>query len=130
MFCADRLKGRGPFMEQKRKYQRFPVELPARCYGVGNRENKDCKITEISRQGIIIMLDLKEKIKTGRNCVFEIDLPQCSKPIKALVQLKWVKAPEGDGSYTAGGKITMIDPEEKRILMDYAYSSLIENENA
>ncbi|MEI6126758.1 MAG: PilZ domain-containing protein [Pseudomonadota bacterium] len=117
-------------MEQNRKFQRFPVELNATRIGAGSNELRKCKIKEVSRSGVIIAVHLKEKIKIGRSLMLEIDLPGRKKPMIALVKLKWIKGLDAPGAFNfiAGGKLTIIRPEDKNSLLDYAYTCLLNKE--
>jgi len=118
-------------MEQKRKFQRFPIEITAQCFGAAEHNITSCTITEISRAGVIINLCLKGTVKAGQSLMLEIVLPGATKPISALVKLKWVSgnAEEVPESHcAAGGKLTMIKPDDKKRLLEYAYACLLSRE--
>ena len=114
-------------MEEKRKYRRFPVGLNARCIGGGNNEGRECKIIDISRDGMAIHLYLKEKVNIAPSLVLEIDFPKKAQPINLLVSLKWIKGLEDETGFdfVAGGQLRMIEPEDKMILLEYAYGTWI-----
>jgi hypothetical protein len=117
-------------MDQKRKFQRFPVQLDARCFGAGESGHRTCKITEISRQGILLKLHLHKEIPEGQNVALEIALPPDGTIINALAKVKWVKDSEAVGpyDYTVGAQMTMIQPEDKKRLLHYAYEDIIDKE--
>lgn len=110
-------------MEEKRKFRRFPLGLNARCIGGGNNEGKECKVIDISRDGMAIHLYLKEKIDIAPSLVLEIDFPERTEPINSLVKLKWIKKLEDktEFNFVAGAQLTMIETEDKMILLEYAY---------
>ena len=117
-------------MEQKRKFQRFPVELNAACFAAGTAEIRKCRITEVSRSGVIIEVQAKEKIKIGQSLMLEIDFPGRKNPMSAFVKLKWIKVLDDtvEFNFIAGGKLTIIKPEDKSSLLDYAYECLLNKE--
>ena len=110
-------------MEEKRKFRHFPVGLNARCIGGGNNEGKECRVVDISRDGMSVHLYLKEKINILPSLVLEIDFPGKAQPLNCLINLKWIKEldDESEFDFVAGGQLTMIEPEDKMILLEYAY---------
>ncbi len=119
-------------MEEKRKYQRFPVELDGRCFGGSNNEYADCKIIDISKEGISIKLYLKERIKIDSSLVLEINFPnikESNRCISAVIVLMWIEklSHEKEFNFVAGGEFTMIDPLDKQRLLDYGHEKLLEN---
>ena len=110
-------------MEEKRKFQRFLVELDAKLVGTGSNAHSRCKVIEISQNGLAIKSDLKNKPSGGPNILLEIDHPFGEKPVNALVKLKWRR--QTTFSFKAGGKLKIIKTMEKKRLMDYTYKNLI-----
>ncbi len=112
-------------MEEKRKFQRFPLELHAMCMGDETQEDLHCKVTQISRQGLAVKLLLNEKVAIGPSLKLEIDIPIRIEPVHAVVHLKWIKESNcAEGySYMAGGELQMIKPEDKAYLLDYGYEN-------
>ncbi len=117
--------------EQKRKYQRFPIELTASFIGCGYTESTRCVVSEISARGIVLNLSLERELEPGKNLLLEIDVPQEETSVSAVANLKWVKKADGEGdhNYRAGVKLTLIKDEGMQKLMDYAYQSILEKEN-
>ena len=115
-------------MEEKRKYRRFPMALNARCIGGGNNEGRECKVIDISRDGMAIHLFLKEKVSIAPSLVLEIYFPERTEPISSLINLKWIKElkDKTEFNFVAGGQLTMIEPEDKMILLEHAYGIWVE----
>lgn len=110
-------------MEEKRKFLRFTAVLDAKYFAAGNSRGKDCKVTELSREGTRIEFYTREKIGTGSTVRLDIEIPRRTEPVTTSVALLWSKDLYGDTQYSfaAGGRLTMIEPEDKWDLLDYAY---------
>jgi hypothetical protein len=117
-------------MEQKRKYQRFPVALSATLFGAGNAPGMRCDITEVSRAGLIIELETKELPRAGQNLMLEIQVPGTGHPVNALVKLKWIKplSPKKNAKAAVGAQITIMKPDDKKALLDHACDQLLRAE--
>ncbi|MFC1591709.1 PilZ domain-containing protein [Thermodesulfobacteriota bacterium] len=109
-------------MEQRRKFQRFPVVLPSRAVDSLGRDGK-CSVIEISRGGITLQVNQPKCITAGAMLLLEITIPDRGKPAYAVITLKWLKMVEGrsEDGYFAGGQVSMVTPEDMTELMDYAY---------
>ena len=112
-------------MEDRRKFIRFPVRLSARY----SKENQDkwnkCSIINISREGMGIVVFLKEKIPLGSILNLKVDVPGKKAPIFVSGTLTWIKAIKEDPefSYKSGVQINTIDSEDKWTLLDYSYEA-------
>ncbi len=117
-------------MEQKRKFQRFPIDITAGFVGVGYRTERQCKITEISGKGLVVKLYLDKNVREGQNLLLEIRLDTRQITIPAVVSIKWIERIDNDEQFNciAGAKITLIKNEHKQALMNYAYDMLIKGE--
>ena len=113
-----RLKMENP-TEDRRKYKRFPVELSARYQRDNKTAWKGCTVTNISRGGMGIIVYLQEKIPLESPLVLEIIFPPEEKQIKATGILRWLE--EGKDIFIGGVEFTEIDPEDKWVLLDYAF---------
>lgn len=113
-------------MEQRRKYQRFPAELKANFFGAGSAAPKRCTISEISGSGLIIEFLPTDAVKIGSNLMLEIDCPGSQEPLHALIKVKRIKH-EKDAIH-AGCQLTIIKPEDKKRLLDYAYQHILNKE--
>lgn len=112
-------------MEDRRKFIRFSVRLSARY----SEENQDkwnqCSIINISREGMGVVVYLKEKIHLGSILNLMIDVPGKKAPVFVTGTLSWIKELKGDPefSYKSGIQIITIDSEDKWILLDYSYEA-------
>ena len=112
-------------MEDRRKFIRFSVRIEARY----SEENQDkwnpCSIINISREGMGIVVFLKEKIHLGSILNLMIDVPGKKEPVFVSGTLNWIEALEGDPefSYKSGIQIITINSEDKWILLDYSYEA-------
>lgn len=119
-------------MEQRRKYQRYPVALPATLFGAGSAPGRRCSIIEVSHAGLIIELDKQAPLRVNQNLMVEIHMPGKENPVNALINLKWLKpsAREQDNRIAGGARITIMKPEDRRALLDYACEQLLMAERA
>lgn len=112
-------------MGDRRKFIRFSVRLSARY----SEENQDkwnqCSVINISREGMGVIVYLKEKIHLGSILKLMIDVPGKKAPIFVSGTLTWIKELKGDPefSYKSGIQIITIDSEDKWILLDYSYEA-------
>ena len=112
-------------MEDRRKFIRFSVRIGARY----SEENQDkwnpCSVINISREGMGVVVYLKEKIHLGSILNLMIDVPGKKEPVFVSGALNWIEALEGDPefSYKSGIQIITIDSEDKWILLDYSYEA-------
>ncbi len=112
---------------EKRRYQRFPVELQARFNDGRTRKNNSCKIVEISLDGLVLSLDTNGTKKIGPAVFLEIECPSHPDPLNAFVQLHWLREIEDNG-ISAGSQFKIIKNEDRNSLMNYAYASLLQKE--
>ena len=111
-------------MEDKRKYKRFQIDLNARYSFEGNQKTwKGCTVVNISRDGMGIVVYLRERIPIGALLQFEIMFPSQEEPIKATGVLQWIKEQREEMNFPGGIEFTKIDPEDKWTLLDYAYDN-------
>jgi hypothetical protein len=112
-------------VEDRRKFIRFSVRLGARY----SKENQDkwnqCSIINISREGMGVVVYLKEKLRLGSVLNLMIDVPGKKTPVFVSGTLTWIKDLKGDPefSYKSGIQIITIDSEDKWILLDYSYEA-------
>jgi hypothetical protein len=110
-------------MDDRRRFLRFPLELVARYGGQNEDTWKECSVTDISREGIGIIIHSKEAISKGLMLKIEIDAPVEDSPIEVEGKLVWLKELKDDPQfiYAGGVQLTSIAPEDKWALIDYAY---------
>ena len=112
-------------MEDKRKYKRFQIDLNAKYLLEKNpKEWKGCTVVNISRDGMGIIVSLRESIPIGSLLQLEIMFPTQEEPIKAIGVLRWIKEQLEEMNFPGGIELTKIDPEDKWTLLDYAYDNL------
>ena len=113
-------------MKDRRKFLRFPVRLSA-CYSEENKEDwtRRCSIVDISREGMGLVVHLGEKLPTGCLLHFIVDVPAKEKSVSFDGVLGWIELLKKDPDYNFKGgiRLTGIDPEDKWVLLDYAYES-------
>ena len=111
----------------QRQYIRYPLGLEARAV-VGNNTNiRRCYVNTISHAGAAMNLLLREELLPGQNVMLDIKYPDRVAPINMIVKLKWFEFLSGDDDFNAvaGGIITFIKEEDRKILLEYAYSQLL-----
>ena len=111
-------------MEDKRKYKRFTIELSARYLKENTKEWKGCTATNISRDGMGIIVYLQEIIPLASSLKLEVILPNKDETIKAIGILRWIEEKREGMSFQGGIELTKIDSEDKWTLLDYAYDNL------
>ena len=113
-------------MKDRRKFLRFPVRLCAR-YSEENIEdwNRQCVVVDISREGMGLVVYLRDELPTGSLLHFMVDVPAKEKSVCFDGVLNWIKALEKDPDYNFKGgiELTSIDSEDKWVLLDYAYEA-------
>jgi c-di-GMP-binding flagellar brake protein YcgR len=108
-------------MDDRRKYKRFPIELSAKYHIGGNGKWKGCTVTNISRNGMGIIVYLQEKLPLDSYLQLEIMFPSKEKKVRAIGILKWLTEVKEEKSYMSGVEFVEIDPEDKWELLDYAF---------
>ena len=113
-------------MKDRRKFIRFPVKIGA-LYSEESKEdwNQQCSIVNISREGLGVTVHLKAKLSLGCLLKFRMDVPEREKSISFTGILNWIKAlkDDPDYNYKGGIKLIEIDSEDKWALLDYAYET-------
>ena len=110
-------------MEDRRKFIRFSVKLNAQ-YSEENQDKwNECSVINISREGLGLVVYLKEKIHLGSTLNLMIDVPEKNPSVSAAGTLIWIEELEkkSEFNYKAGIQIFTIDPEDKWLLLDYSY---------
>ncbi len=110
-------------MDDRRRFLRFPLQLVARYREKMEDNWKECSVSDISREGIGIIIHSKEAIGKGLLLKIEIHAPVEDSPIEVEGKLVWLKELKGDPQfiYAGGIQLTSIAPEDKWALIDYAY---------
>jgi hypothetical protein len=119
-------------VEDRRKFIRFPVRLSA-SYSEGDKDKwNECSIIDISREGMGVVVCLKEKIHLGSILNLTIDVPGKKAPVFVSGTLTWIKELKGDPefNYKGGIQLMSIDSEDKWKLLDYSYEAWKESRKA
>ena len=120
-------------MKDRRKFIRFPVRVRAHYSEENNEEEKtQCSIVNISREGMGVTVYLEAKLSLDAMLKFVVDVPGREKSVSFTGTLNWIKAlkRDPDYNYKGGFKLTAIDSEDKWTLLDYAYETWKEKQEA
>ena len=119
-------------MENRRKFIRFPVRLNAQYSEEDADEWNKCSVIDISREGMGIIVYLKEKISLGPILKLVIDVQGKKALIFATGTTTWLKELKDnlEFNFIVGVKLITIDPKDKWILLDHAYEAWRENREA
>jgi hypothetical protein len=120
-------------VKDRRKFVRFPVRMCAHYSDENNEDREEqCSIVDISREGMGVTVYLKVKLSLGCMLKFMVDVPEKEKSVSFTGTLNWIKSLKGDADYNYKGgiKLTAIDSEDKWTLLDYAYETWKEKQEA
>jgi hypothetical protein len=120
-------------VKDRRKFIRFPVRIRAHYSEENDEEGKtQCSIVNISREGMGVTVYLEAKLSLGAMLKFMVDFPDREKSVSFTGTLNWIKAlkRDPDYNYKGGIKLTAIDSEDKWTLLDYAYETWKEKQEA
>jgi hypothetical protein len=109
------------------------VRIRAHYSEENNEEGEtQCSIVNISREGMGVTVYLKAKLSLGAMLNFMVDVPDSKKSVSFTGTLNWIKALKRDleYNYKGGIKLTAIDSEDKWTLLDYAYETWKEKQEA
>jgi hypothetical protein len=109
----------------RRKFIRFPVRLNARYSEENSDEWNQCSVIDISREGMGVIVYLKEKISLGSILKLVIDVQGKKAAIFATGTMIWIKELKDnlEFNFIGGIKLITIDPKSKWILLDHAYEA-------
>jgi hypothetical protein len=122
--------GENALMDDRRKYIRFPVTLHARYEDINGGDWKECSVIDISREGMGISIYSREAISQGSRLRMEILVPVKHEPVAMEGVLMWLRDSKDDPhfNYIGGVRISSITPEDKWVLMDFAYEGWQKNQ--
>lgn len=106
---------------ERRMYKRFLVKLNARYLQGKDETWKECFVTNVSREGMGIIIYLKERMPINSSLQLEIILDKKGEVIKATGIMRWVKEHKEGSNFEGGIEFTKIDSEDKWTLLDHAY---------
>jgi hypothetical protein len=111
----------------QRQYIRYPLGLEATAV-IGNKAPiKRCLIHTISHSGASMNLLVREEILAGQEILLGIMFPERKIPINVIVKLKWVDIIQWDDQFNAaaGGVIEVIEDEDRKTLLNYAFEQVL-----
>lgn len=119
-------------MDDRRKYIRFPVQLNARYREKNEGHWKECSVIDISREGMGISIYSREIINRGALLCLQITIPAEKEPVAVEGMLIWITDFKEDPqfNYMGGVSLSSIRPEDKAVLLDYAYEGFTRREGA
>jgi hypothetical protein len=110
-------------MDDRRKFLRFPLQLAARYTEANEDSWKECSVVDISREGMGVVIHSVEAICKGALVKIAIHAPVQDHPIAVEGKLVWLTELKDDPrfNYAGGVQLKTISPENKWLLIDYAY---------
>ncbi len=107
--------------QENRKFPRFSVALPAECHDNSGQVAGQCRIVDVSEQGLGFEIESDVMLSYGQNVLLKIFLPDTPVPLSAVLKLQWINIPlEGKMIKRVGGQLLFMDVREKAQLMQYA----------
>ncbi|MEJ2659023.1 MAG: hypothetical protein P8012_17845, partial [Desulfobacterales bacterium] len=87
--------------------------------------DRSCSIVNISREGMGLVVYLKDKLPLGCLLQFMVKVPLKEKSVCFSGVLNWIKVLKEDPDYNfkGGVKLKTINSEDKWALLDYAYEA-------
>jgi len=110
-------------VQDKRKFQRFSVDMPGAYYLEASGRTRTCRIKEISREGTKLSLHTRHKINVGSRLKIEVKQGKNEAPIRCIMSVAWVAELQSGGRYryACGGAFEVIRNEDRWRLLDSAY---------
>ncbi len=82
--------------EKSRRFSRVPINMKAQYLLEGDKDWKECTIINISREGMGITFQTREKISVSSTIHLRILMPAESAPINIKGILKWIEKRRDD----------------------------------
>ncbi len=117
---------------EKRKFQRFPLSCTAVCFGAGQKGGIACRVTDMSRNGIMMCFNNQLRDIPGPNLFLEIGAPSAVRSIQMLVYAKWSRAERSSGSddnVVVGAQICLVRERDRDRLFDMACRQALRSES-
>ncbi|MFC1591867.1 PilZ domain-containing protein [Thermodesulfobacteriota bacterium] len=110
---------------ERRRADRYPVNLEAECTDSRDNAPKGCKVTDISREDFGVRLHIKGQVEVGDELQLVLHAPQRTPPVIFRVAACWIEQIMDDEGYEVmvGCKLVEIAPQDKHFLMEYAYQN-------
>jgi hypothetical protein len=118
---------------EKRKFQRFPLSCTAVCFGAGQKGGITCRMTDMSRNGIMMCFNNQLRDIPGPNLFLEIGAPSAARSIQMLVYAKWSRAERSSGSaghVVVGAQICLVREQDRDRLFHMACRQAMQCESA
>ena len=107
-------------MTERRRFLRFETALNALCHIMSDKSKASCKITNLSKEGALIISN--KKLKEGTELNLTMDVPGDNVPIFASCEVAWQKERTGANAYDTGVKFKKIENSDKGRLLEYIYT--------
>jgi hypothetical protein len=122
----NRLYGFDKSKTENRKHLRFSLPLPAECHYKAGEKPQECRLVDVSEEGVGFELDTHVDMRYGQKVLLSIFLPERKTPVSAIVKLQWVKIPhEGPLKQRLGSLLLFIDPKDKAQLLEHAHAMML-----
>ena len=110
-------------LEDNRRYKRVESVLPVQFRNLRKVTDSASGTTShnLSEGGVCFMT--KEFISLACRLVVEINLPELSKPIKAISKIAWIKKIPANGQYMLGNQFLEMTKEDKAHVMNFVNNS-------
>jgi len=107
---------------ERRRFLRFETALNAFCESVSEKCKTASRITNISKDGALVMLD--KPFPEGAELKLTMDVPGDNVPIFASCQVAWQKGADSEkrnSAYETGVRFIKMDSTDKGRLLEYIY---------
>jgi hypothetical protein len=103
----------------KRRFERFAVNLRGNYILQDDHKTVECRIPEISSEGLRIQSPVKIPFKSS--LLLSVEVPDHEPPLTVSVTIRWQKEIYGerDFSYMAGGQIEESDTKRFETLLEH-----------
>jgi hypothetical protein len=113
-------------VEDKRRFHRFPVLQRAKYYKYNPPESNSLLMTNLSREGIGIIIPYRYTIRTDDELDLTMTITPLTQPMTVTGTVMWTKPSDSCREYLllCGIKFKRIDTGQKWELLDYVYDKL------
>ena len=114
----------------QRKFDRYQLQLKARCIVAGKPTASECLVTEIGRGGVGLYLAMPDGLKIGQSLMLDIYPPERLGPVSVILKVSYCRELDDNDefNYFAGGKMTYVKVDDREALLDYAYKQIFNDE--
>ncbi|MEW5947453.1 MAG: PilZ domain-containing protein [bacterium] len=110
-------------MKERRRYVRLKLESTMEYYNDRGQRMKVAPLVSVSGGGVCFLT--KEPLEGKKNVKMSFVLPGDDSPIKATVEIVWVRDKDGmKGVYEVGANFVALDHFDREKIGDYVYNHL------